>query len=565
MKNKLWTAALVTVTALMLGGCTADEYMNVVTTTEPQQNQSEATGDEVTRLLTEAGFGDVRIEDVKYGDTDDEGTRYYFFTIEQPISHHNKSLGTYKQHACLRATDLTAPVLLYTHGYEMPHKATSIGADHVARALEASELHVEHRYFDQSLPESHESLAFTYLNADEAAHDLDSLLVRLQRTVLKNSKHWVSTGTSKDGMTTALLAYYADKYGWTDKTRSDYFRMDVYVPFCAPFLTGTPESCDDPQIGYYLYFDCGNGYEAGSAEEQAYRRLRKIPEAIVTNKNLREACLRYYHYNNPDNYVEIIQKYGLDEEKVTCGLVNIYMANLFGKFSYVPFKEWASMVPDIDTAVKDLPADIYTPEGTAIMNAIGRVAAFVMMNAKALDATIKQNQYQTYGSNALSAQTVADPHTLTDAEILENLQAEVDFPYYIQAVKELGQIRFDFSMLDGVMFSEASTQDMGYLTSDISKLFEISTMLAKYADQWDGGRLMTDFRDWAVNRCTANMVYVYAENDPWTGGAIDTPNLANVKRFIFKNTVHNDYLFDSRYFSEDDAATVKNAINAFLK
>ncbi len=77
--------------------------------------------------------------------------------------------------------------------------------------------------------------------------------------------------------------------------------------------------------------------------------------------------------------------------------------------------------------------------------------------------------------------------------------------------------------------------------------------------------LMTDFRQWAINRCTANMVYVYAENDPWTGGAIETPNIANVKRFILKNTVHNDFLYERRYFSEDDAATVKNAINAFLK
>ena len=90
-------------------------------------------------------------------------------------------------------------------------------------------------------------------------------------------------------------------------------------------------------------------------------------------------------------------------------------------------------------------------------------------------------------------------------------------------------------------------------------------MLAKYADQWDGGRLMSDFRQWAVNNCTANMVYVYAGNDPWTGGAIDTPNIANVKRFIFKNTVHNDHILNRSYYTEEEAATVKNAINAFLK
>ena len=119
--------------------------------------------------------------------------------------------------------------------------------------------------------------------------------------------------------------------------------------------------------------------------------------------------------------------------------------------------------------------------------------------------------------------------------------------------------------LDGVKFSESSTQNMGYLTSNISKMFEISVTLAKYADQWDGGRLMTDFRQWAVNSCTANMVYVYAENDPWTGGAIDNPLLPNVKRFIFKNSVHNDFILNTNFYTEEEAATIKNAINAFLR
>ena len=71
--------------------------------------------------------------------------------------------------------DLTAPVLLYTHGYTMGDSAKHVGYDHIAAYLNASELHVEHRYFGNSLPETYESLAFTYFNADEAANDLDSV------------------------------------------------------------------------------------------------------------------------------------------------------------------------------------------------------------------------------------------------------------------------------------------------------------------------------------------------------------------------------------------------------
>lgn len=107
MTNKLWMAALSATMALALAGCAADDYMNDITPVG-QEPAEGALSDEVTKLLSEAGFEDVRIEDLKF-DLSDETVRFYFFTIEQPVSHHNRSLGTYKQHACLRTTDLTAP------------------------------------------------------------------------------------------------------------------------------------------------------------------------------------------------------------------------------------------------------------------------------------------------------------------------------------------------------------------------------------------------------------------------------------------------------------------------
>lgn len=540
--TKIYKVLTAVMAAVVMAGCTADEYLNDITAKESEQQEQQDTSkgtlsDNVSEALAAVeGISDVTVEEEERLDGGME--RFYYFYVEQPVSHHDKSLGTYKQYACLRTKDLTAPVLLYTHGYNMSTKSI----DDIATYLNASELHVEHRYFGNSLPEPYETLNFTYLNADEAAHDLDSLLVKLQRTVLKDASQWVSTGTSKDGITTALLAYYADKYGWNQASRKDYFKMDLYMPFCAPFLVGTPESCNDPQMGYYLYRDCGSGYPQGSVEEKAWQRLRKIPEAIVLDKDLRESCLRMYHQVNPTDYVEVINSFGRDQEKVSAALLSTYFWLLFGKFSYVPFSEWAHLVPDVDAATMDA---VTEEEAATKAEAIAALTDFVFMNNEGIERELA-------------------PHAYTDSEILTHLYSDVMYPYDIQAVKELGNVRLDFSMLDGIKFSNESTENMGYLASSISKQFEISTTLARYADQWDGGQLMSSFRSWAATQTAAKMIFVYQANDPWTGGAIGQRDDNYVKRFIFKNGAHNDYILTPRYFPEADVTMLKNAMAAFL-
>lgn len=565
MKRHIYNVLTAIMMAIVMVGCTADEYLNDITVKNPAQQTApeETLSDDVSEALAAVdGISDVTIQDSLLPDGTKE--RYYFFYVEQPVTHYDKSLGTYKQHACLRTKDLTAPVLVYTHGYNMENKAVDVNIDDVAIYLGASELHVEHRYFGSSLPEPYETLAFTYLNADEAAHDLDSVLVKLQRTVLKDSKQWVSIGTSKDGMTTALLAYYADMYGWNNEGSKDYFKMDLYMPFCAPFLVCTPESCDDPQMGYYLYYDCGNGYEEGSEEERAYRRLRQIPEAIVTNKDLREACLKKFHVNAPDSYVEAINTYGRNQEMVSAALLTTYFNYLFEKFSYVPFSEWAHLVPNVELPTMDAVTEI---EALIKGQAITILSNFVFMDADRLEQALSnEKKYKGGIVNAKETSSVVhSPKIYNDSEILTFLYANPINPYYIQAARELGNIRLDFSMLDGIKFSEESTKNMGYLALTFSKQSEVSTMLAKYADQWDGGQLMSSFRSWVDRQTVAKMIFVYQENDPWTGGAINARDDNYVKRLIFKNGAHNDFILNTRYYPETDCTQLKSAIDMFLK
>ena len=88
-----------------------------------------------------------------------------------------------------------------------------------------------------------------------------------------------------------------DLYGWDD--------IDLYMPFCAPFLTGTSESAGDKSVGTYLANVCGSGYPEGSNEANAYQSLRTFPSAIANNKLLREACMRRFYQKDPESYIDI--------------------------------------------------------------------------------------------------------------------------------------------------------------------------------------------------------------------------------------------------------------------
>lgn len=126
----------------------------------------------------------------------------------------------------------------------------------IAQYLNANMLCAEHRYFGDSQPNDLSNTNFTYLYADQAAADLHHLVTVMKQDVFNKGNKWVSTGTSKCGINTPLYACYSDKNGWND--------IDLYMPFGAPFLTGTTQSAGDKLKGTYVKDVCGSGYPANS-------------------------------------------------------------------------------------------------------------------------------------------------------------------------------------------------------------------------------------------------------------------------------------------------------------
>ena len=557
-------AALAT---MMLVGCTEDNNMDAIPQPVPAGIPET---DEVIKALSDIpGVTNVRLVDEE--NTDDYSgagetesleanrrageTAYvpsYTFSFEQPIDHNNPELGTYLQACRLRYKGAEKNVVVLTHGYNMEYYDTDL-----ATQLDANQLSIEHRYFGQSLPEAFDNVDMTYLNSNQQARDIHNIVSTLKKYLFKTGK-WASTGTSKDGITTALQAYWSDYYKWTD--------FNVYVPFCAPFLTGTDytdgtHSCNDITTGTYLKDVCGYGYEAGSKEVIAYERLRKIPQLICTNAKIRAAANKAVYQADPASYGKIIEQYnakspmstGDQTKDVTAFTLYTYYNALFSKFSYVQFYTWADIVPDLKPLEK----------GTATEDQWNFFLQFITWDDKALDKYLADQQKKK------TTQTMRRGLTKEEEQwdFLRFRRESPRAPYNIQSFTELGSADNDYSIVNTTGYLKADDcLKVNYMFST-QGLYEQCGKAGIYKQ--DGGYLMKDFRKWAETENTQPIIFVYAYNDPWTGGGISDEAISKNPNMLVKVVdglaTHTDVFLHREFYAKDSETKIVNALNKFLK
>ena len=556
-------AALAT---MMLVGCTEDNNMDAIPQPVPAGIPET---DEVIKALSDIpGVTNVRLVDEE--NTDDYSgagetesleanrrageTAYvpsYTFSFEQPIDHNNPELGTYLQACRLRYKGAEKNVVVLTHGYNMEYYDTDL-----ATQLDANQLSIEHRYFGQSLPEAFDNVDMTYLNSYQQACDIHNIVSTLKKYLFKTGK-WASTGTSKDGITTALQAYWSDYYKWTD--------FNVYVPFCAPFLTGTDytdgtHSCNDITPGTYLKDVCGYGYEAGSKEVIAYERLRKIPQLICTNAKIRAAANKAVYQADPGSYQKILEQYnakspmstGDQTKDVTAFTLYTYYNALFSKFSYVQFFTWSDIVPDLEPLEK----------GTATEDQWNFFMQFIVMDSKALDKYLADQKKKT--SQAMRRGSTKEEEQW---DYLRFRRESPRAPYNIQSFTELGAADNDYSIVNTTGYLKADDcLKVNYMFST-QGLYEQCGKAGIYKQ--DGGYLMKDFRKWAETENTQPIIFVYAYNDPWTGGGIDDETVSKNPNMLVKVVdglaTHTDVFLHREFYTKDSETKIVNALNKFLK
>ncbi|PID62399.1 MAG: peptidase [Ignavibacteriae bacterium] len=151
---------------------------------------------------------------------------YYELYFTQPLDHNNPKLGNFKQRVLLGSRDLDKPMVVELQGYNIWTEK----AGELSKLLDANQLTIEHRFFENSKPDS---LNWKYLNIKQAAADQHTIIQTLKK-IYKGK--WISTGISKGGQTTIYHRYFYPN------------DVEVSVPYVAPMNL----SREDERINQYL-------------------------------------------------------------------------------------------------------------------------------------------------------------------------------------------------------------------------------------------------------------------------------------------------------------------------
>lgn len=130
---------------------------------------------------------------VSEGASEIPGRRYFLIDFDQPVDHTRPEGQHFTQRLVLHHRDTAAPLVLAATGYYLflPEQRFT----EPAALLDANQLFVEHRYFQPSRPDPAD---WALLDIAQAAADHHRIALALRPLY---TGHWISTGTSKGGMT----------------------------------------------------------------------------------------------------------------------------------------------------------------------------------------------------------------------------------------------------------------------------------------------------------------------------------------------------------------------------
>jgi hypothetical protein len=132
------------------------------------------------------------------------GYRLYELLVEQPTDHNNQQLPAFLQRVRILMKNEQSPVVLQTLGYGLGSiKSTKLAE--VTQRINGTQVAIEHRFFQASVPEN---IDWSLMTIEQAAADHHRIITLLKPLF---SSNWIATGKSKGGMAATYLSrFYPD-------------------------------------------------------------------------------------------------------------------------------------------------------------------------------------------------------------------------------------------------------------------------------------------------------------------------------------------------------------------
>ena len=516
---------MVLVVLACLTGCKDDDSTPVTPDPEPVQTAGELLQDipGVTILQTAK---DIDGEDITV------------FSFEQPVDHTDASAGTFQQYCVLHYKGPDHVTVMHTQGYST-YEPDKFRQRHLAKNLDANFIEVEHRYYKHSLINFVEEQTdctgdyWKYNTAAQSTADLHAIVTALKATDGFKGK-WVSTGTSKNGILTALYAYYYPN------------DVDVYVPFCAPFCT----SEEDPGVGQWL--TRRSGLDHGN-ETELRRQIWAAFYRMIHDDALREEIAAI------DNET---RKGNLSVEASMNNVLYSFMANLFFKFCYYNTDTWDDVIPMEEN---NHSAEVYYRFATLgsddFSEKLNELRELLGLELEVIDGLDDDFGY-LIGDDWDDETGAAMPAFGRRAAKMLKKEDLLQAIYRVHAATELGHFVFDWSVLP----DDFPANDAEWL----KKQYSVMPYNKSYNVEYDGGKLMNGFLDFVKNNSSKDkckMLFIYGSNDPWSGAAIPDPDASDpcVKKHIVANGVHSDDLNNPQKYSEEERDWIMTTVKQMLQ
>ncbi len=140
--------------------------------------------------------GILSVQEIKH---DSNYVAVYKIKVKQLLDHNNQQSEKFSQKILLSFKSKYAPVVISTEGYV----AYKNYITEPAQLLNANQIIVENRFFDDSKPQD---MDWYYLTSEQCAADLHHITTIFKK--LFTDSKWVSTGISKGGQTCLFYRYY---------------------------------------------------------------------------------------------------------------------------------------------------------------------------------------------------------------------------------------------------------------------------------------------------------------------------------------------------------------------